>query len=143
MAFPKSFLYFLHRLDIGLLFGERYLPPRPVKETKVARTPLLTLSEETLHLVAGLIVVDEDVEAQALEAFEQLSRVPVRAVAYIHPCRDSGFKITRSFLESGTQRVRIALAVPVFSWKFLLLMMMHLPTRWQLILYWNVGKTIL
>lgn len=53
------------------------------------RTSALTLSEKTLHLLTRLIVVDEDVKAQALEALEQLACVSVRAVAYIHPCRDN------------------------------------------------------
>lgn len=50
----------------------------------------LTLPEETLHLLAGLIIVDEDVEAQTLEALEQLAGVTVRPVAYIHSCRREG-----------------------------------------------------
>lgn len=39
--------------------------------------------------------------------------------------------------------VWVRFAIPVFSSKFLLLMMMHFPTRRWLILYWNVGETIL
>lgn len=49
----------------------------------------LTISKKTLHLLAGLVVVDEDVEAEALETFEQLTGVSVGAVPYIHACRDA------------------------------------------------------
>lgn len=46
----------------------------------------LTLSEETLHLLTRLIVVDEDIKAKGLEALEELAGVSIRTVAYIHPC---------------------------------------------------------
>lgn len=55
-------------------------------DTEWKRTSLLTLSKKTLHLLTCLIVVDEDIEAKALEAFAQLAGVPVCAIAYIHPC---------------------------------------------------------
>lgn len=55
----------------------------------VAQPLALTISEKTLHLLARLIVVDEDVKAEALETLEQLTRVSVGAVPYIHPCRDA------------------------------------------------------
>lgn len=45
----------------------------------------LTLPEKTLHLLTRLVVVDADVEAQALEALEQLACISVSAIAYIHP----------------------------------------------------------
>lgn len=54
-----------------------------------SQTLTLTIPKKTLHLLARLIVVDEDVEAQALETFEQLASVSVGAVPYIHPCRDT------------------------------------------------------
>lgn len=56
-------------------------------------TLILTLSEKTLHLLTRLIVIDADVEAKALETFEQLTSVSVRAVTYIHPCRDTVLRI--------------------------------------------------
>ena len=72
-------------IGIGILFDQHCL----LTHMKVTRkASLLTLSEKTLHLLTCLIVVDEDIEAQALEAFEQLAGISVRAVAYIHPCRD-------------------------------------------------------
>lgn len=66
---------------------------------------LLTLSEKTLHLPTRLIVVDEDIEAQALEALEQLSRVSVRAVAHIHPCRQTTCSESRALLEASVHTV--------------------------------------
>lgn len=54
-----------------------------------AQSWTLTISEKTLHLLTRLIVVDEDVEAEALETFEQLTSVSVGAVPYIHPCQDT------------------------------------------------------
>lgn len=62
--------------------------------TECQRTSLLTLSEKTLHLLTCLIIVDEDIEAKALEAFEQLTGVSVCAVAYIHPCQDKFIRKT-------------------------------------------------
>jgi len=45
----------------------------------------LTCSEQVLHLLAALVVVDVHFKAQALEALEELAGVSVGAVAYIHP----------------------------------------------------------
>lgn len=78
-----------------------YVPSRKNNKTVSAfsintvwtRISLLTLSKKTLHLLTCLIIVDEDIEAQALEAFEQLTSVSVCAVAYIHPCQDIVFII--------------------------------------------------
>lgn len=53
------------------------------------KTSLLTLFEKTLHLLTRLIIVDEDVKAQALEALKQLTCISVRAISYIHPCGDN------------------------------------------------------
>lgn len=66
------------------LWTSNFTEQRPGWE--VAQTSILTFSKKTLHLLTRLVIVDEDVEAQALEALEQLARVSVRAVAYIHPC---------------------------------------------------------
>lgn len=56
-------------------------------------TSQLTLFEKTLHLLTCLIVVDEDIEAQTLEAFEQLTSVSICAIAYIHPCPDNLLRV--------------------------------------------------
>lgn len=75
--------------------GRGYISARPCENSRRNVWPPqsdtstpdgLTLSEETFHLLTCLIVVDEDIEAQGLEALEELAGVSIRAVAYIHPC---------------------------------------------------------
>lgn len=46
---------------------------------------LLTLFEKMLHLLTCLVVINNDFKAQAPEALKQLTCVPVRPIANIHP----------------------------------------------------------
>lgn len=113
----------------------------------------LTFSEKTLHVRTCLVVVNKDVKAQVLEALEQLACVFVRAVTYIHTCGGAGgsdykdiccflllffFQVKNDLITCGADA-----SLPVLASKFLLLIMMHFPTCRWLILYWNVGETIL
>lgn len=106
----------------------------------------LTFSEKMLHLLTCLVIVDEDVKTKALEALVQLAGVSVRTIAYIHPCLEHTHHPLRldAFARMTSDTIRSdVFSLPVFSSKFLLLMMIHFPTRWWLILYWNDGETIL
>lgn len=106
----------------------------------------LTFSEKMLHLLTCLVIVDEDIKTKALEALGQLAGISIRTIAYIHPFMKHTNHLIRgrAFARTTSGRIRSdVFSLPVFSSKFLLLMMIHFPTRWWLILYWNVGETIL
>lgn len=106
----------------------------------------LTLSEKMFHLLTCLVIVDDDIKTKTLEALAQLAGVSIRTIAYIHPClkRTNHLIRVNAFARMTSDKIRLdVFSLPVFSSKFLLLMMIHFPTRWWLILYWNVGETIL
>lgn len=91
LIFNNVIAYFPHMMQPCPHSNSSTLLLTHMKETRTVwgLPSVLTLSEKTLHLLTRLIVVDADIEAQALEAFEQLTCVSVRAIAYIHPCQDN------------------------------------------------------
>ncbi len=45
----------------------------------------LTFFKKSIHVLAGLVIVDANFKAQVFKALEQLSSITICAIAYIHP----------------------------------------------------------